>query len=831
VADLGFFFRDSDFREHISQVAVTVAEPFSNTESLTGATEFIGCEKVGFFRPTTLFDRNEKQLSDLRVLVEREPREFPLGGEEWDLELGELAQREARNPWQALLVYIEGRGSLSGAPDVEKETLVAGCQCVRFKEDLSSGNPELDRLIEDACLFVGKGASSDVEIELGPLPPSAVNLEPCRSPEFVIVDEPAGTEPESLKPNLSPGLCIYFNSCSAGQVNCVDCVHPSMDPKCSDRSQVPIELSLSQNSGVELKNTFVLTDEAGVVRPEFRNVQNCNGTFQISAKIAGRDTLAQTFSVYCAKEVRFEPPTKLAVGDLSGQVPLMSVLPGEAALGIPSSLVTLGVSESNGVKISVLDVVGETLRESHTASLAATSSTSILALHGYAFRANATSASVPERTIPLLAVVTGENELDQVRLKLTMFEREGAAIRKFDESSQPCGRCACDARDVSCEACESYFLVNKGQEMTIRHADMNADGYNDLIVGRHAGPSDVFVMNVYSSGASAVTQENLPRLNNGSTGGNCSCYNLGSKSDGFEVLRWGGSENTRDLHNVDIVFARPIGGAAQYARGIRAQGELCDPQVANSCGSGAARQCVEIQSAEPGVGVCLETCADGTCLLSPTLTICADENSGAPAEIVDYCVGEGLACLSPTSFWNYFFIEDLKRGQFTSSPYQDVVLIGKFENTNEVRVFFGGTHNHVNLGSSDRAARNSIQTTLLPRSEGSERAPSDAKSIAVADLNGDGVDDIAVLYTKPSNSRRIKIWLGTPSGGSDADKGVRALGELLSSIDVSSPELGCDNAIDLVAKDFDADGLADIALLCRGRNAYEVAVFRSKVSN
>ena len=71
VADLGFSFRDSDFREHISQVAVTVAEPFSNTESLTGATEFIGCEKLGFFRPTTLFDRNEKQLSECHLMVLR----------------------------------------------------------------------------------------------------------------------------------------------------------------------------------------------------------------------------------------------------------------------------------------------------------------------------------------------------------------------------------------------------------------------------------------------------------------------------------------------------------------------------------------------------------------------------------------------------------------------------------------------------------------------------------------------------------------------------------------------------------------------------------------
>ena len=826
VSSLEFSFRDANTRENVSQLAVTVVEPFSNAESLTGATEFINCSKLGFFRPTTLFDRNEKQLSDLRVLVEREPRDFPLSQDAWDLDLSELAQREARNPWQALLVYIEGRGVLSKNDSITKETLVAGCQCVRFKDGISSGNPELDELISKECVFLGQEQSEDANIELGPLVPAAVKLEPCRSPEFVIVDESVRPGSDSPRPNLSPGFCVYFNSCSAGQIDCVDCVHPSMDERCNDRSQVPVELSLSPNSGVELVDEFVVTNAEGVIRPEFKNIQNCNGTFDVQAKIAGRDTLAQSFPVHCVKGVEFDSPLRWQLGNSEGQRPLIATLPGEETLGIPNSLVALSADAVNQARISVIDVSGESLQRTHSSTL---SGANILGLHGYVFRASANNSSSPERTTPLLAVVTGEDDMDEIRLTLSLYDREGTTVRRIDQTNQACGRCACDAANSSCDACNNYFVADRGQEMTLHHADMDADGYNDLFVGRHAGASGVLLMNVYGSGLDNLNQAS-PKLNRDVGGGNCSCYNLGSKSDGFEVVRWGGSDSTRDLQNIDVVFARPIGGAAQYARGIRPQGSLCNPQQSSACGGSSVKKCVPIQSGDPTVGLCLESCENNACVLSPILNLCADQTSGVSPEAVGYCVGEGIGCLSPTSFWNYFFIEDLKRGQFTASPYEDIALIGKFESTNEVRVFFGGTHNHVNLGSSDRAKRNSIQTTLYPRAAGEASPPSDARSLTVGDFNGDGVDDLAVLYNKPSAERQIKIWMGSPSRGVDEDSGVRSMGELLKSIDVSSAGLNCDEVSDLVATDIDSNGLVDIALLCKAGSQYEVVVFRAKES-
>jgi len=95
----------------------------------------------------------------------------------------------------------------------------------------------------------------------------------------------------------------------------------------------------------------------------------------------------------------------------------------------------------------------------------------------------------------------------------------------------------------------------------------------------------------------------------------------------------------------------------------------------------------------------------------------------------------------------------------------------------------------------------------------------DASDIAVADVNGDGMIDLWTCYSGPSSpSAHAYLYLGNDDGGFDTVPEV----ELTLDYDQTLPGMPQDPSTtscdDLVAGDFDGDGLPDLAVAVAQRN-------------
>jgi hypothetical protein len=200
-----------------------------------------------------------------------------------------------------------------------------------------------------------------------------------------------------------------------------------------------------------------------------------------------------------------------------------------------------------------------------------------------------------------------------------------------------------------------------------------------------------------------------------------------------------------------------------------------------------------------------------------------------PQVAEDFCGGAGLGCLAPTTVWQLFYVSDVDRGRFTTSAYDDAVMIGTSESDAKVRILFGGTHDHTTADNVlSRVERNRLHFDLIPNPLVGVQTPSEAKKTAIEDYNGDGVDDVAVLYGKPLGSEQIRIWFGANAPGKDAEIGVRGLGQAAEVILLNGDSnLACDNPVDMIAHDLDGDGGGDLLVMCRQENNYQVRWYRS----
>ena len=205
--NLSFQFSDTGIRERVTRIMVTVAEPFTIPESQADSIAFVGCQDLGFFRPSARYDRSEKQLAGLTVHVDRDFRNFPLT-EDWDVLVPDMLEPSEDNPWGALMVYFEARGPAfsqrEGMEVVEEETLLSACQCVRRFDEVSSGNPDLDELVESKCRYIGSGDVPESELTFGSLVTEVVELDTCSSEEYVAANEGTSKDPHYLQKS-----CIF----------------------------------------------------------------------------------------------------------------------------------------------------------------------------------------------------------------------------------------------------------------------------------------------------------------------------------------------------------------------------------------------------------------------------------------------------------------------------------------------------------------------------------------------------------------------------------------------------------------------------------------------
>jgi hypothetical protein len=163
-------------------------------------------------------------------------------------------------------------------------------------------------------------------------------------------------------------------------------------------------------------------------------------------------------------------------------------------------------------------------------------------------------------------------------------------------------------------------------------------------------------------------------------------------------------------------------------------------------------------------------------------------------------------------------LRDLARGRFQCdamgavgcSGYEDLVIVmsgGLSGPQSDVtRLVFADPMRDVSK-DGDGTDRTNAKLDLVARALDQRMPPSDAATARMGDVNGDGYDDLAVLYKA---SAEVHLWLGA---------GNRALSET-AGIDLSScggapsSATTCDPMRDIAVGDFDGDGAEEVAVVC-----------------
>jgi hypothetical protein len=181
--------------------------------------------------------------------------------------------------------------------------------------------------------------------------------------------------------------------------------------------------------------------------------------------------------------------------------------------------------------------------------------------------------------------------------------------------------------------------------------------------------------------------------------------------------------------------------------------------------------------------------------------MCVSASGSGPG----YCGGAHLSCNVPKSFWPLITIQDVTKGRVSSRGYDDVVVVAagspvSGSGAGLVRLIYGSEIDLSELNNLPETVRQIAFTDLIARP-----VPSDAlgpRSAEIADFNGDGLSDIAVLY---GGSEEIRVWLG---GGTDAP------GEIESRVRLAGEADRCMPITRFAAGDLDGDDRAEIVAAC-----------------
>jgi hypothetical protein len=185
--------------------------------------------------------------------------------------------------------------------------------------------------------------------------------------------------------------------------------------------------------------------------------------------------------------------------------------------------------------------------------------------------------------------------------------------------------------------------------------------------------------------------------------------------------------------------------------------------------------------------------------------------------------GPVLTCGQSNRFGELVPVRDVSRGRFACdpdrgrpgcAPYDDVVVVsakalggGTFDDPGTIRVIFGGPND---LSTAAGGARLSgVEAELRPLTFLGRSEPKDPRSGEVADFNGDGFDDLAVLYG--ASSEEVHVWLGAAN---------RGLGEVAEGIILEEcansdiPGTTCTPLRRFATPDLDGDGRAEVVVVC-----------------
>jgi hypothetical protein len=814
---IALVFPDQVSRKSTSVVAVTAFEPFMYPPEMNADPILVECGDFGVFPPTrkpfTIGDQvvtiDPDQISTTaglgRLLTDmRVSDSFPLEGGEWSVGLQKLAQ-SAKNPWGAVMVYIEARGEVR-APQAQgggqvSATLLAGCYCVSTLDGNYGANPQLDQQVRNACPQLSLNSGSSREVQLKSVLDPVFHLEACSVQQL--------TAPKSQALSPGPAVCITTTRCddpAAGGGGgtgpsgaCFKCQQPCSE--LTDEKNVPILFTVDQAGGSSMpKQQIVLTDMGtpdnnmiGTARGEV-TVDDCASPITVHAQVVGRPDTNVDFSVSCVSPVTGfackdetllpvmkEPADMTTIPGVHGEKDVIAVLydSGQHA--------SVEVRDQTGV-LSTVDYPGETAR----------------AVKGYAYDL---AMRPQDQGRAVLAVVTSKTiqALAKEQIQVYLYEWASGQLRTHDGSPMPgkpfnqdCTRWNCPCQiaksyiesttgmsgcmtpgpplctslgDVvmpgdpmcgmplemcsatspatcSCpgstfDPCSCHLAVEFQTEVTVETADLDYDGKADLAIGTS---SDLPINIWYSSETSTV----------GLYKDDCSCGRFAQAPTTFELLDFGTPPPDKPGHPlVDLVIGAPGGAFVRYA------------------------------------------------------TLEGD--------------GRGkIECEQPERFGGLVPVRDLARGFFQCNPQvpgntceglQDLVMVaarslggGSFEDPGTIRVIYGSD---ADLSKDDRLFERAGATIeLIARALPMHEDPRDPRSARVGDFNNDGNDDLAVLF---GSTEEVHIWLGS---------GNKGLGEVNNGINLDScetapaPTAKCSPLRQFALADLDGTGTKQVLVIC-----------------
>lgn len=373
-----------------------------------------------------------------------------------------------------------------------------------------------------------------------------------------------------------------------------------------------------------------------------------------------------------------------------------------------------------------------------------------------------------------------------------------------------------------CKAEPCHVKLNPTARALFTSPDLNRDGFADLVV---AVNEDLAITTLYSAPHRSDHQVGSGPLSLPPFKQTCQCQSLGKYVQSFALLHLGGPSDAPSVAAHDFVMGDATGAFVRYAEESVAEGPPCTPE-----GEGVMSQCPAGRTCLRGCGPdrygrCVTVCdpADPASCPDPEQPVCLELPDDGPTPR-GVCGAPVLGCQAPKSVWQLTGVSDVAAIRLrVNSPYQDLVAVAAGSalpmapDGGRIRILYGG---EVDLTNLDRLAQEQARLSILdisPRRDGN--GPQGAKSLQVADFNGDGRDDFAVLY---GTSEEVRVWLG---GSADAPTELTAdLQDLPSRyIRLKAGDDRCFPLDRFSAGDLDGDGRSEIVVVCNPEERQEPA--------
>lgn len=376
-----------------------------------------------------------------------------------------------------------------------------------------------------------------------------------------------------------------------------------------------------------------------------------------------------------------------------------------------------------------------------------------------------------------------------------------------------------------CKAEACYVKLNPTARALFASPDLNRDGFADLVV---AVNEDLAVTTLYSAPHRSDHSVGAGPLALPSFQQTCQCQSLGKFVQSFALLQLGGPSDAPEVASHDFLMGDATGAFVRYAEESVADGPPCLPGnegLMSQCPAG--RVCVYGCGSER-YGRCITPCdpADPNACPDPEQPVCLPLAAGSVPmpQGGGACGAPALGCRAPKSVWQLTGVSDVGAIRLrVNSPYQDAVAVAAGSalpmatDGGRIRIFYGGEIDQTNR---DRLPADQARTAFLDLSPVKDgNGPQGAKSLQVADFNGDGRDDFAVLY---GTSEEVRVWL---AGAADVPVELTGDPEELPSrfIRLRSGSDRCFPLDRFTAGDLDGDGKAEVIVTCNPEERMEPA--------